>query len=50
MPRLNQYGRGDELVRAIVETPTRLTANQRKLLEDLGKEMGETSRKHGIFS
>jgi len=49
MPRLNQYGRGDELVRVIIQTPTRLTANQRRLLEDLGKEMGETSRKHGIF-
>jgi molecular chaperone DnaJ len=49
MPRLNQYGRGDELVKVTVQTPTRLTTNQRKLLEDLGKEMGETSRKHGIF-
>jgi molecular chaperone DnaJ len=50
MPRLNQFGRGDELVRVIIQTPTRLTQNQRKLFEELGKEMGETPRKHGFFS
>jgi len=49
MPRLNQSGRGDELVRVIVQTPTKLTSNQRKLLEELGKEMGETPRRRGIF-
>jgi molecular chaperone DnaJ len=49
MPRINQYGRGDELVRVIVQTPTKLTPNQRRLLEELGKETGEGSRRHGVF-
>lgn len=50
MPRLNKFGRGDELVRVIVQTPTKLTWNERQLLEELGKEMGELTRKRGIFS
>jgi len=49
MPRLNGFGRGDELVRIIVQTPTKLTPNQRKLLEELGKETGEAYRRHGLF-
>ncbi len=37
--RLGGWGRGDELVRVIVQTPTKLTRTQKKLLTDLGKEM-----------
>lgn len=50
MPRLNRFGRGDELVRVIVQTPNKLTRNERHLLEELGKEMGEVPQKRGIFS
>lgn len=50
MPHLNQFGRGDELIRVIIQTPTKLTSNERRLLEELGKEMGEAIRKHGLFS
>ena len=41
MPRLNAYGRGDELVRVIINTPTKLSGRQRELLAELAKEMGE---------
>ena len=34
-------GSGDLLVRVTVETPTNLTAAQRKLLEDVGKTLGD---------
>lgn len=32
MPRLGSYGRGDQLVRLVVEVPTKLTQEQRELL------------------
>ncbi|MCQ9208842.1 MAG: molecular chaperone DnaJ, partial [Omnitrophica bacterium] len=35
------YGKGDELVRVNVETPTGLNAKQRKLLQEFAKECGE---------
>ena len=38
---LHGYGRGDELVRIVVETPRRLTARQRELLEEFAKICGE---------
>jgi molecular chaperone DnaJ len=38
---LHGYGRGDELVRIVVETPKRLTARQRELLEEFAKLSGE---------
>ncbi len=38
---LHGYGRGDELVRIVVETPRRLTARQRELLEEFAKISGE---------
>ncbi|MFQ6135392.1 MAG: molecular chaperone DnaJ [Nitrososphaerales archaeon] len=50
IPHLRRYGRGDELVRIVVETPTRLTKRQRKLFEELAKESGEeVSKKKGPF-
>jgi molecular chaperone DnaJ len=36
-------GHGDLLVRVTVETPTNLNASQRKLVEELGKSLGEES-------
>jgi molecular chaperone DnaJ len=39
MPRLDGWGRGDQIVRIIVRTPTKLTRRQKKLLAELAKEM-----------
>jgi molecular chaperone DnaJ len=38
---LHGYGRGDQLVRIVVETPRRLSARQRELLEEFAKVSGE---------
>jgi len=38
---LNGYGTGDELVRIVVETPKKLTARQRELLEEFATLAGE---------
>ena len=38
---LHGYGRGDQLVRIVVETPRRLTARQRELLEEFARLSGE---------
>ena len=40
IPHLRGSGRGDQLVVLNVETPTRLTQDQRKLFEQLAKTMG----------
>jgi len=41
IPALHGYGRGDELVVVRVETPTKLTARQKELLEEFSREGGE---------
>lgn len=41
MPILNSAARGDLMVRAIVEVPTKLNADQRKKLEEFAELMGE---------
>jgi molecular chaperone DnaJ len=41
VPDLNGYGRGDEIVRLLVETPRKLSAQQRKLLEEFARISGE---------
>ena len=38
---LGGYGKGDELVRIVVETPKKLTARQRELLEEFARIAGE---------
>ncbi len=41
MPRLGSYGRGDQLVRVVLETPTKLSSEQKELLrrfDELGSE------------
>lgn len=40
-PDLRGGGRGDELVRIVVETPRKLTARQRELLEEFARSSGE---------
>jgi molecular chaperone DnaJ len=50
IPHLQYYGRGDELIRVIVETPTNLSKEQRQLIEEFAKTLGDTSlKKKGIF-
>ena len=41
IPNVHGYGRGDQLVRVIVETPTKLNDEQRKLLEKFAESGGE---------
>jgi molecular chaperone DnaJ len=38
---LNGYGRGDQLVRVVVETPRKLSQRQRELLEEFARLSGE---------
>jgi molecular chaperone DnaJ len=40
LPVFGGYGKGDELVKILVEVPARLTDRQRELLEQLAGEMG----------
>jgi len=42
LPNLRGYGKGDQLVRVIIETPANLTRRQKELLKELAKELGES--------
>ncbi len=44
MPRLRQNGRGDQMVRVLVWTPTDLTDEQRRLLEELRERESKPPR------
>lgn len=50
MPRLHGMGRGDQLVRAIVVTPAKLSKQQRELLEEYAKLEEPQSQDRGFFS
>jgi molecular chaperone DnaJ len=41
IPRLNRYGKGDQLVRVHVWVPANLTDTEKKLLQDLDKSLSE---------
>lgn len=41
LPNLRHHGQGDQFVRVVVETPTKLTARQKELLEEFAKISGE---------
>jgi molecular chaperone DnaJ len=41
IPRAGGLGRGDQRVEVAIEVPTKLTAQQRQLLEELAKELGQ---------
>jgi molecular chaperone DnaJ len=41
LPNLRHQGQGDQYVRVIVETPTKLTQRQKELLQELGTLSGE---------
>lgn len=44
VPRLRGSGRGDQIVLINVEIPTRLSSEQRQLLEQLGKSLGHDAK------
>lgn len=50
-PKLRGYGRGDQLIKIKVATPTRLTDNQKELLQKLNETFGgkEDEEKKGFF-
>jgi molecular chaperone DnaJ len=41
VPHLHGWGRGDQFVKVVVQTPTKLTRRQKELLMELAKEMGD---------
>lgn len=41
VPHLHGYGRGDQYVEVVVETPSKLTKGQKELLRELGESDGE---------
>ncbi|MDD3180218.1 MAG: molecular chaperone DnaJ [Opitutaceae bacterium] len=47
MPQLRGGGHGDQLVRVLVEVPTSLTNEQRKLLEEFARVSGDTDQPVG---
>src|SRR3990170_2667321 len=49
LPRFQRTGRGDQLVRVIVRTPTRLTPEERRLFEELRQRWGEDTSRRGMF-
>ncbi len=53
VPKLNNAARrGDQIVEIIVETPTKLTSEEKKLFEELSKlekSKPENKKKFGIF-
>jgi len=46
IPRLKGYGRGDQHVRVIVQTPVRLTEKQKNLLAELGRSLSKEQHIH----
>jgi molecular chaperone DnaJ len=47
IPDLNGYGRGDQHVRVVVETPTNLTREQRQVLEEFARVSTPDIHPHG---
>ena len=41
LPQVQAYGKGDQLVKVVVEVPEKISKAQRKLIEELAAEMGE---------
>jgi molecular chaperone DnaJ len=48
LPELHGHGNGDELVKVTVKVPEKLSAKQKKLLEEY-EEDGKKEKKFGIF-
>ena len=51
MPQLGSYGRGDQLVRVIVEIPSKLNSEQKELLRKFEEIGGDQSHPmhHSFF-
>jgi molecular chaperone DnaJ len=49
LPRFQGRGRGDQLVRVTVVTPTRLSSEERRLLEQLRELRGDGGGPRGPF-
>ncbi len=49
LPRLQGGGRGDQLVRVVVATPEKVSAEERKLLERLAELQGSADVRRGVF-
>ncbi len=49
MPRLGGRGKGDELVKVVVKTPTKLTDRQKKALQELAGEEEKQAGSRGLF-
>ena len=41
LPRINGFGRGDEMIQVVVAVPGKLTSEQRRLLEDFQRLVGD---------
>lgn len=50
MSNIHGYGRGDQHVRVLVQTPTKLSEKQKELLREFAELSGETRAKKGIFN
>ncbi len=50
LPSMNGYGRGDEVIRAFVETPTSLSKRQKELLQELEGAQGKNFPIRNRFS
>lgn len=46
IPRLQGYGRGDQRVKVVVVTPTKLNENQKKLLHQFGEACGKENMEY----
>ncbi|HZR81351.1 MAG TPA: molecular chaperone DnaJ [Candidatus Binatia bacterium] len=49
VPDLHGYGRGDQRIRVVVETPRKLTPRQRELLEEFAQSVGQDTAPKGFF-
>jgi molecular chaperone DnaJ len=50
LPRVDAYGRGDELVQVRIATPTKLTSKQKELLRELAQEFqGDDRARKGFL-
>jgi molecular chaperone DnaJ len=47
MPRVGRSGKGDEMVRVVIEVPKKLGKKQKELLEELEKE--DSGKRRGFF-
>ncbi|MBI4216801.1 MAG: molecular chaperone DnaJ [Chloroflexi bacterium] len=49
VPHLRGQGRGDQLVKVVVETPQRLTTEQKKLFQELARSLSPEGKKGGFW-